>query len=80
MALNGITKYRISSDPPLNACFDMSFGIRDDMCVSGGVRDCFYVPTVVKREIALIPSSFRNGPLPVGRGVAYSKRCGRERK
>ena len=43
IALNGITKYRISSDPPLNACLDRLFGIRDDMCVSGGVKDlCSY--------------------------------------
>jgi len=44
MALNGTTKYRISSDPPLNSCIDRLFGIRDDMCVSGGVKDflCSY--------------------------------------
>ena len=30
--------------------------------VSGGVRDCFYVHTVVKRGIALIPPSSRIGP------------------
>ena len=29
---------------------DRLFGVRDNMCVSGGVRDCFYVHTVVKRE------------------------------
>ena len=39
----GNTKYRISSDPPLNSCIDRSFGIRDDMCVSGGVKDCVFV-------------------------------------
>ena len=64
---NGTTKYRISSVPPLNSCIDRLFGKVYDKCVSGGVRDCFYVHTVVKREIALIPSSFRNRPLPVGR-------------
>ena len=36
------------------------------MCVSGGVTDCFCVRAmVVKREIAIIPSSFRNRPRPV---------------
>ena len=67
MDLNGITKYRISSVPPLNSCIDRLFGKVYDTCVSGGVKDCFYVRTVVvKREIAIIPSSFRNRPLPVG--------------
>ena len=41
MALDGNAKYRISSVPPLNSCIDRLFGIRDDMCVSGGVTDCF---------------------------------------
>ena len=63
----GNAKYRISSVPPLNSCIDRLCGIRDDVCVSGGVTDCFCVHAmVVKREIAIIPSSFRNRSLPVG--------------
>ena len=34
------TKYRISSDPPLNACLARLFGKMDVTCVSGGVRGC----------------------------------------
>ena len=55
MALNGTTKYRISSVPPLNSCIDRLFGKVYDKCVSGGVTDCFYVHMVVKREIILLP-------------------------
>ena len=54
MALNGTTKNSISSDPPFNSCIDRLFGKVDDKCVSGGVKDCFYVHTVVKREMILL--------------------------
>ena len=37
------TKYRISSDPPLNACIARLFGKMDVICVSGGVRGCIIV-------------------------------------
>ena len=37
------TKYRISSDPPLNACIARLFGKVDFIFVSGGVRGCFVV-------------------------------------
>ena len=33
MALNGTTKYRISSVPPLNSCLDRLFGKVYDKCV-----------------------------------------------
>ena len=36
------TKYRISSDPPLNACLARLFGKMDITCVSGGVGCMFY--------------------------------------
>ena len=55
MALNGIAKYRISSDPPLYSCIDRLFGKVYDKCVSGGVKDCFYVHTVVKQGLDLLP-------------------------
>ena len=35
-------KYRISSDPPLNACLARLFGKMGVTCVSGGKRGCFY--------------------------------------
>ena len=41
------TKYRISSDPPLNACLARLHGKMDVTCVSGGERGCFIVRTVV---------------------------------
>ena len=37
------TKYRISSDPPLNACIVRLFGKMDVICVSEGVRGCIIV-------------------------------------
>ena len=80
MALTGQLN-RISSVPPLNSCIDRLFGVRDNMCVSGGVRDCFYVHTVVKREIALIPSSSRIGPTQSAKeGVAWREGVAQERR
>ena len=57
------TKYRISSDPPLNACIDRLFGKMDVTCVSGGVRGCFIVcVVVVERELLLLPPHPGRGP------------------
>ena len=40
----------------IDRCIDRLFGKVYDKCVSGGVKDCFYVRTVVvKREMILLP-------------------------
>ena len=50
------TKYRISSDPPLNACIARLFGKVDVICVSGGVRGCFVgCAVVVEQGLPLLP-------------------------
>ena len=76
MALNGTPKYRISSDPPLNSCIDRLFGKVYDKCVSGGVKDCFYVHTVVKREITLLPLHPGRSPAQSERGCGLERGCG----
>ena len=71
MALNGTTKYRISSYPPLNACLARLCGKRDAMCVSGGENDCFYVHTVVKQGLDLLLPIPDEAPPSRLRGVAW---------
>ena len=71
MSLNGTTKYRISSDPPLNSCIDRLFGKVYDKCVSGGIKDCFYVHTVVKQGLDLLLPIPDEAPPSRLRGVAW---------
>ena len=67
------TKYRISSDPPLNACLARLCGGMDVACVSGGVG-CMFLLFVqwwcAKGSLFFLPST-DGRPRPVGwEGVA----------
>ena len=64
------TKYRISSDPPLNACLARLCGKMDVTGVSGGVRGCFIVcAVVVERGLPLLLPHPGRGPAQSAEGV-----------
>jgi len=42
------------------------------MCVSDGVKDCFYVHMVVKREMILLPLLYERERNGLERGVAWT--------